>query len=69
MPEHIYSSDGPSPESTEFATAIKRYQRTRHRRYPTFLEVLAVLRSLGYRKVCPPDDLPEYRTGRRLTGR
>ena len=38
----------------EFLTAMERYQRRTGRRYPTWREVLKVLRSLGYRKV-PPD--------------
>lgn len=34
----------------EFLTAMDRYQRRTGRRYPTWREVLAVLRALGYRK-------------------
>ena len=35
----------------EFLKAMERYQRRTGRRYPTWREVLKVLRSLGYRKV------------------
>jgi hypothetical protein len=38
----------------EFLKAMERYQRRAGRRYPTWREVLRVLRSLGYRKVPPP---------------
>lgn len=38
----------------EFLKAMERYQRRSGRRYPTWREVLKVLRGLGYRKVPPP---------------
>ena len=38
-------------EEFVFLKAMERYQRTNHRRYPTWREVLFVLKSLGYRKV------------------
>jgi len=38
-------------DETEFLLAIASYQKRFHRRYPTWLEVLNVLRCLGYRKV------------------
>jgi hypothetical protein len=41
-------------EEKEFLLAIDRYKRRHHRPFPTWLEVLDVLRSLGWRKVPPP---------------
>ncbi len=37
----------------EFLKAMERYQRRNGRRYPTWREVLWVLRGLGYRKESP----------------
>lgn len=34
----------------EFIMAIERYRRVKRRRFPSFREVLEVLKSLGYRK-------------------
>jgi hypothetical protein len=47
----------------EFVKAIDRYQRTFGRRYPSWREVLAVLRSLGYRRVAPAATLPRPPVG------
>ena len=38
-------------DETEFLLAVAAYQKRFGRRYPTWLEVLNVLRCLGYRKV------------------
>lgn len=43
-----------TPEELEFLMAMERFQRKHNRRYPTWREILFVLRSLGYRKE-PPD--------------
>jgi hypothetical protein len=40
-----------STEELEFLRALERYQRRYDRRYPSWREVLSILRSLGYRKV------------------
>jgi hypothetical protein len=37
-------------DETEFLLAVAAYQKRFNRRYPTWLEVLHVLRCLGYRK-------------------
>jgi len=52
-----------TPEELEFLKAIERYQRRMRRRYPTWREVLAVLRSLGYRKVTDPPPNPDSPRG------
>lgn len=41
-------------EETEFLRAIDRYKVLNRRPYPSWREVLAVVRALGYRK--PPPD-------------
>ena len=42
-------------DEAEFIRAMDRYKRERRRPYPTWSEVLAVARSLGYRKPPNPD--------------
>ena len=42
-------------EEREFLQAIDRYKRTRRRPYPTWREVLRLLRQLGWRKVAPAE--------------
>lgn len=42
----------------EFIRAIEAYQRKHRRRYPSWREVLVVLRGLGYRKVAEVGALP-----------
>lgn len=45
-------------EETFFMKAMERYKRENRRPFPTWSEVLEVLRSLGYRKVAEETDLP-----------
>jgi len=40
-----------SEDEFEFMLALDRYKRLRHSPFPTCSEVLAVLKSLGYRKM------------------
>jgi hypothetical protein len=47
-----------SDEETAFMKAMERYKRENRRPFPTWSEVLEVLRSLGYRKVADETDLP-----------
>lgn len=46
-----------SPEEIEFMRAMDDYKRRSGRQFPTWSEVLEVLESLGYRKVCEPTEL------------
>ena len=39
-----------TPAEWEFMQAMERYQRVHKRRFPSWREVLMVLKSLGYRK-------------------
>jgi len=41
------------PEEVEFMRAMDDYKRRSGRQFPTWSEVLEVLRDLGYRKVAP----------------
>jgi hypothetical protein len=47
-----------SDDETEFMKAMDRYKRENRRPFPTWSEVLEVLRSLGYRRVAEPTALP-----------
>ena len=47
-----------SDDETDFMKAMDRYKRDNRRPFPTWSEVLEVLRSLGYRKVAEPTELP-----------
>ena len=43
-----------------FMKAMDQYKRDNRRPFPTWSEVLEVLRALGYRKVAEPTALPGY---------
>ena len=42
------------PDEVEFMRAMDDYKRRSGRQFPTWSEVLEVIRDLGYRKVAPP---------------
>ncbi|MHC4426076.1 MAG: hypothetical protein ACYSYV_08275 [Planctomycetota bacterium] len=46
-----------SDEQFEFLMAIDEYKRKNTRPFPTWTEVLEVIRALGYRKVAEPQSL------------
>ncbi len=46
-----------SDEQYEFLMAIDEYKRTNTRPFPTWTEVLEVIKALGYRKVAEPQSL------------
>lgn len=52
-----------SDEEFAFLQAIDRYKRSRQRPFPTWREVLAIVLSLGYRKVVKPARLPDLPLG------
>jgi hypothetical protein len=52
-----------SDDETEFMKAMDRYKRENRRPFPTWSEVLEVLRSLGYRRVAEPTELPGRGSG------
>ena len=45
-------------DEIEFMKAMDQYKRDNRRPFPTWSEVLEVLRALGYRKVAQPTALP-----------
>src|SRR5499427_8006942 len=47
-----------SDEEISFMKAFDLYKRANRRPFPTWSEVLEVLRALGYRRVAPPTELP-----------
>jgi len=51
-----------SEEEILFMKAMDQYKRDNRRPFPTWSEVLEVLRSLGYRKVAEPTELPGKKT-------
>ena len=40
-----------TPEELEFLRAVDHYKRSKRRPFPTWIEVLDILRSLGWQKV------------------
>ena len=50
-------------EEITFMKAMDQYKRDNRRPFPTWSEVLEVLRALGYRKVAEPTALPGYAAG------
>lgn len=52
-----------SDDEAEFMKAMDRYKRENRRPFPTWSEVLEVLRSLGYRRVAEPTALPGKGSG------
>jgi hypothetical protein len=44
-------------EQFEFLMAVNEYKRVNKRPFPTWTEVLDVVRALGYRKVAEPEDI------------
>jgi len=55
--------DDVEDEAAAFGKAMDRYKRESDRPYPTWHEVLDVLRSMGYRKCAEPSAFPRYRKG------
>ena len=47
-----------SNEEIEFMRSMDQYKRENRRPFPTWSEVLEVLRALGYRKVAAPSAMP-----------
>jgi hypothetical protein len=52
-----------SEEEILFMRAMDQYKRDNRRPFPTWSEVLEVLRALGYRKVAEPTALPGLKPG------
>jgi hypothetical protein len=50
-----------SDEQFEFLMAIDEYKRKNARPFPTWTEVLEVIKALGYRKVAEPQSLKAFK--------
>ena len=55
--ERDYTND-----EIEFMKAMDQYKRENRRPFPTWSEVLEVLRAMGYRKVAEPSQMPGLST-------
>jgi len=54
-----------SDEQFGFLMAIDEYKRTNQRPFPTWTEVLEVIKALGYRKVAEPQPLEQFKEDER----
>ena len=50
-----------NPEQFEFLMAIDEYKRLNARPFPTWTEVLEVIKALGYRKVAEAQSLATFK--------
>jgi len=50
-----------SDEQFEFLMAIDEYKRKNAKHFPTWTEILEVIRALGYRKVAEPQPLEPFK--------
>ncbi len=50
-----------SDEQFEFLMAIDEYKRKNARPFPTWTEVLEVIKALGYRRVAEPQSLQQFK--------
>lgn len=55
-----------SDEETAFLKRMDEYQRNTGRKFPTFREILTVVKSLGYRKVATPESLPKFKKNEKI---
>lgn len=56
-----------SDEQFEFLTAIDTYKRQNVRPFPTWTEVLEVIKALGYRRVAEPQSLAQPKKAQKQT--
>lgn len=50
-----------SDEQFEFLMAVQEYKRKNARPFPTWTEVLELIKALGYRKVAEPQSLTQFK--------
>ena len=50
-----------SDEQFEFLMAVDEYKKTNARPFPTWTEVLELIKALGYRKVTEPQPLKQFK--------
>jgi hypothetical protein len=56
-----------SDEQFEFLMAIDEYKEKNTRPFPTWTEVLEVIKALGYRKVAEPQPLEQFKEQKKQT--
>lgn len=56
-----------SDEQFEFLMAIDEYKRKNTRPFPTWTEVLEMIKALGYRKVAEPQSLTQFKKEEKQT--
>ena len=56
-----------SDEQFEFLMAIDEYKKKNTRPFPTWTEVLEVIKALGYRKVAEPQSLEQFKKKKKQT--
>jgi hypothetical protein len=56
-----------SDEQFEFLMAIDEYKKKNARPFPTWTEVLEVIKALGYRKVAVPQSLEQFKKEKKQT--
>jgi hypothetical protein len=54
-------------EQFEFVMAIDQYKRQNNRPFPTWTEILEVIKAIGYRKVAEPQDFKAAKTKELVT--
>lgn len=54
-------------EQFEFVMAIDQYKRQNNRPFPTWTEVLELIKAIGYRKVAEPQDIKAAKTKELVT--
>lgn len=54
-------------EQFEFVMAIDQYKRQNNRPFPTWTEVLELIKAIGYRKVAEPQDIKAQKTEEPVT--
>ena len=54
-------------EQFEFVMAIDQYKRQNNRPFPTWTEVLDLIKAIGYRKVAEPQDIKAAKTKELIT--
>ena len=61
-PERKAAEEGQmTDEQFEFLMAIDRYKRENQRPFPSWTEVLEVIKAMGYRKVAEPQSLKSFK--------
>ena len=61
-PERRAAEEGEmTAEQFEFLMAMDQYKRANQRPFPTWTEVLEVIKAIGYRKVAEPQALESFR--------